>query len=106
VPATVTTLVNRRVRPDFGPATRKRQRCSSTHGYEWQYTRRMDDMSFAIAATPLPIRLTPPAPMTDAESLEFSALNGALRIQQEPNGDLTGRTPIGGRTGKINFQIS
>ena len=63
-------------------------------------------MSFDISALPLPVRLTPPAPMTDDELLEFSALNKALRIEQEPNGDLVIMTPTGGRTGKMNFQIS
>ena len=66
----------------------------------------MNDASFDISFLPLPVRVSTPVPMTDDELLRFSSDNSALRIEQEPNGDLTIMTPGGGNTGKMNLQIS
>ena len=70
-----------------------------------RYTAGMDGVSFNLVGLRLPARLRLAEPMSDGELLEFSAANDALRMEREPNGELTLMTPTGARTGKINFKL-
>ena len=52
-------------------------------------------MNFDIASLPLPARITPVAPMSDLELLQFSRANRPLRMEREGNGDIIIMTPTG-----------
>ncbi len=59
---------------------------------------------------PFPITLRPPVPLTDEELMLFCASNDFMRVELEPNGDLTVMTPAGPGSGHLNsyltFQIA
>ncbi len=59
---------------------------------------------------PFPITLRPPVPLTDEELMLFCASNDFMRVELEPNGDLTVMTPGGPGSGHLNsyltFQIA
>jgi Uma2 family endonuclease len=66
-------------------------------------------MEFTLTGLELPVRICPERPMTDEELLRFCAVNDALQIEREPNGELTVMSPTGLDTGdvdsEINFQL-
>lgn len=63
-------------------------------------------MHFAIRELELPVRLRTDHPMTDEELMRFSAVNDALRIEQESNGDLLIMSPTGGEGGGANADLT
>lgn len=64
----------------------------------------MNEASFH--GLPLPLRVRPARPMTDEELMRFSAENkGRLRIEREPNGELSFITPAGYTTGQKNHEL-
>jgi Uma2 family endonuclease len=62
-------------------------------------------MNFALQNVPLPLRFRTEVPMTDEELMRFCAVNEALRVEREPNGDLLVMTPAGKKSGMRNFEI-
>ncbi len=67
------------------------------------------DFPFTIANLTLPVRIRPEHVMSDEELLQFCAANDVLRIEREPNGELTVMSPTGTGAGEtdseINFQL-
>lgn len=67
------------------------------------------EIPFHLANLPLPLRIRPEHPMSDEELLQFCAANDVLRIEREPNGELTVTSPTGTGAGEtdseINFQL-
>ena len=67
------------------------------------------DIPFTIANLTLPVRIRPEHFMSDEELLQFCAANDVLRIEREPNGELTVMSPTGTGAGEtdseINFQL-
>ena len=67
------------------------------------------EIPFDFANLPFPVRLRPGHAMSDEELLEFCAANEVLRIEREPNGELTVMSPTGTGAGQtdseINFQL-
>ena len=62
-------------------------------------------MNFAIRDLPLPLRLRTESPMSDEELIRFCAVNDALRVEREPNGELLVMTPAGMKSGRRNTAI-
>jgi len=62
-------------------------------------------MNFALRDLPLPLRLRTESPMSDDELMRFCAVNDALRVEREPNGDLLVMTPAGMKSGRRNAAI-
>ena len=66
-------------------------------------------MQFTISGLALPVRLCLERPMSDDELLLFCAANDSLRIEREPNGELTvmspTRTDVGDLDSEINDQL-
>lgn len=58
----------------------------------------------AIRDLELPARLRFERALSDEELLRFCARNDLLRIEREPNGDLTLMSPTGAGTGGINAE--
>jgi Uma2 family endonuclease len=63
-------------------------------------------MNLPVAEMPLPIRFTPPAPMTDEELLVFSARNEILWIEREANGDIHIKPIPGYKVGAIHMDVN
>ena len=63
-------------------------------------------MEFSIAAIDLPIRIRPQRQMSDEELLRFCAANELLRIEREPNGELSVMSPSGTGTGLSNAYLT
>ncbi len=67
------------------------------------------EIPFHLANLPLPIRIRPEYALSDEELLQFCAANDVLRIEREPNGELTVMSPTGTGAGdtdsEINFQL-
>lgn len=63
-------------------------------------------MDFAIASLPLPVRLKPEIPWTDAELLEFCSANEGLRVEREADGAVSIMTPVGFSTMLMNQKIA
>jgi Uma2 family endonuclease len=63
-------------------------------------------MQFDLQAVELPVRIRPSEPMTDEALLRFCAENDSLRIEREPNGELTVMTPAGSGSGRANANIT
>ena len=67
-------------------------------------------MELSLAGLPFPITVRPPAPLTDEELLLFCESNDSMRVELEPNGDLTVMTPAGSDSGRLNsfltFQLA
>jgi Uma2 family endonuclease len=53
----------------------------------------------------LPVRIRPSAPMTDDDLLHFCERNRSLRVEREPDGELSIMTPVGFRTTTMNQRI-
>jgi len=62
-------------------------------------------MDFRINSLPLPARLRPATPMSDAELMRFSERNASLRMEREPNGEILIMTPTGNNTGRMNLRV-
>jgi len=73
----------------------------------WMELGRID---LSLSGLPFPITLRPPVPLTDEELLLFCESNDCIRVELEPNGDLTVMTPGGSGSGRLNsyltFQIA
>ena len=63
-------------------------------------------MKIAFTDAALPARVRFERTMTDVELLEFCAVNDALRVEREPNGELLLMTPAGFGTSRINLRIA
>jgi Uma2 family endonuclease len=63
-------------------------------------------MDFTLAGLELPIRVRPERALSDEELLRLCAANDVLRIESEPNGELTVMSPSGSGTGNANAQIT
>lgn len=61
---------------------------------------------FSINLPDLPVRLTLDHPMSNEELLRFCAENDLLRIEREPNGDLSVMSPTGSGTGDTNSELN
>ena len=66
-------------------------------------------MEFSISAIDLPVHLRPERAFSDEDLLRFCAANDGLRIEREPNGELTIMSPTGTEAAdldsEINFQL-
>ena len=56
-------------------------------------------LRFTIDALELPVRLHMERPFSDEELLRFCARNELLRIEREPDGDLSVMSPSGAEAG-------
>ena len=63
-------------------------------------------MVFSLQALELPVRLRTEHPLTDDELLRFCAVNDLLRIEREPNGELTITSPTGTDAGEVDSEIN
>jgi len=67
-------------------------------------------MELSLAGLPFPITVRPPVRLTDEDLQLFCERNDFLRVELEPNGDLTVMTPAGPGSGRLNsyliFQIA
>ncbi len=67
------------------------------------------EIPLTLANLPLPVRISLEYPMSDEELLLFCAANEVLRIEREPNGELTVMSPTGTGAGdtdsEINYQL-
>jgi len=65
----------------------------------WMELGRID---LSLAGLPFPITVRPPVRLTDEELLIFCESNEVMRVELEPNGDLTVMTPAGPESGNLN----
>ena len=63
-------------------------------------------MELSLAGLPFPITVRLPVPLSDAELLLFCESNDIMRVELEPNGDLTVRTPAGPGSGNLNAYLT
>ncbi len=72
------------------------------------YTAAMEDpqIPFHLANLPLPLRICLEHPMSDEELLQFCAANDVLRVEREPNGELTVTSPTGTGAGQTDSEIN
>lgn len=63
------------------------------------------DIPFTIANLTLPVRICPEHVMSDEELLQFCAANDVLRIEREPNGELTVMSPMGTGAARSDSEI-
>ncbi len=63
-------------------------------------------MEFTLTALEMPVRLRLERPMTDDELLRFSACNESLRIEREPDGELSIMSPGGLEVGDVEAEVS
>jgi Uma2 family endonuclease len=63
-------------------------------------------MELSLAGLPFPITVRPPARLSDEELLIFCESNDFLRVELEPNGDLTVMTPAGSGSGNLNAYLT
>ncbi len=59
-------------------------------------------MELSLAGLPFPITVRPPVRLTDEELQLFCESNDFMRVELEPNGDLTVMTPAGPESGNLN----
>jgi Uma2 family endonuclease len=59
-------------------------------------------MELSLAGLPFPITVRPPVRLTDEELQVFCESNDCMRVELEPNGDLTVMTPAGPESGNLN----
>ncbi len=62
-------------------------------------------MELSLAGLPFPITVRPTVPLTDDELLLFCESNDFMRVELEPNGDLTVMTPAGPGSGSLNAYL-
>lgn len=62
-------------------------------------------MQFSVSALELPVRIRPEQPLTDEQLVRFCAQNEALRVEREPNGELTVMSPSGSEAGQSDLEI-
>ena len=63
-------------------------------------------MEFTLSGLELPVRIRPDRPLSDDELLRFCAANDVLRIECEPNGELTVTSPTGAEAGEADAEIT
>lgn len=63
-------------------------------------------MELSLAGLPFPITVRPPVRLTDEELQIFCAQNDIMRVELEPNGDLTVMTPAGPDSGSLNAYLT
>jgi Uma2 family endonuclease len=63
-------------------------------------------MELSLAGLPFPITVRPPVRLTDEELQIFCERNDFLRVELEPNGDLTVMTPAGSDSGSLNGYLT
>ncbi len=63
-------------------------------------------MELSLAGLPFPITVRPPVRLTDEELLIFCGSNDCMRVELEPNGDLTVMTPAGPGSGSLNAYLT
>ena len=63
-------------------------------------------MELSLQSLELPVRLRPQHPLSDEELLRFCSVNDLLRIEREPNGDLTIMSPTGTDAGDLDSEIN
>ena len=63
-------------------------------------------MELSLAGLPFPITVRPPVRLTDEELLLFCESNDVMRVELEPNGDLTVMTPAGPGSGSLNAYLT
>ncbi len=63
-------------------------------------------MALSLAGLPFPITVRPPVRLTDEELLIFCESNDCMRVELEPNGDLTVMTPAGSDSGRLNSYLT
>ncbi len=63
-------------------------------------------MEFELRISDLPIRVCTGQPMTEKDLLRFCSRNDALRIEREPNGELSIMSPAGSESSKANARIT
>lgn len=63
-------------------------------------------IELSLAGMPFPITVRPPVPLTDEELQIFCAQNDVMRVELEPNGDLTVMTPAGPGSGNLNAYLT
>jgi Uma2 family endonuclease len=63
-------------------------------------------MELSLAGLPFPITVRPHAPLTEQELLVFCESNDFMRVELEPNGDLTVMTPAGSESGSLNGYLT
>ena len=64
------------------------------------------ELPFHLANLPLPVRICLEHPMSDEDLLQFCAANDVLRIEREPNGELTVMSPTGTGAGQTDSEIT
>ncbi len=62
-------------------------------------------MNLALNEIELPVRLRFERAMTDDELLHFCAVNDALRVERDSNGEILVMTPAGSNTSRMNNRI-
>jgi Uma2 family endonuclease len=62
-------------------------------------------MNLSLREIDLPMRLVTERPMSDLELMRFCAVNEAVRVEREPNGEILVMTPSGWTTSKMNQRI-
>lgn len=65
-----------------------------------------DRMELSLAGLSFPITVRPPVRLTDEELQIFCEQNDVLRVELEPNGDLTVMTPAGPGSGNLNAYLT
>jgi len=63
-------------------------------------------MTLVLENLSLPARIRPDAPMSDDELMHFCARYDNLRIEREPNGELSIMTPSGSNTSRMNSRVT
>jgi len=62
-------------------------------------------MEFTLRGVPMPLWVRTAVPMTDEELIRLSAANDILRIEREPDGELSIRPIQGSVAGAINVEV-
>lgn len=63
-------------------------------------------MSLELFEIDPPVRIRPESPMSDEEFMRFCAANEPMRLEREPDGEITVMSPSGFETGRINSRIT
>jgi len=63
-------------------------------------------MELSLAGLPFPITVRPPVRLTDEDLQLFCESNDCMRVELEPNGDLTVMAPAGPDSGSLNGYLT
>ena len=63
-------------------------------------------MSLELFEIDPPVRIRPESPMSDEEFMRFCTANEPMRLEREPDGEITVMSPSGFETGRINSRIT